>query len=88
MKQHHHFIAGEWKRGIAYSLNLNPSTLGDAIAEYAQGDATHIDQAAAAATAALPAWGTSSIQARSEVLDTIGSEMLARARKNSAHCCT
>ncbi|MDN8618339.1 aldehyde dehydrogenase family protein [Variovorax ginsengisoli] len=45
---------------------------------YAQGDAAQVDAAVAAATAAFPAWSTGGIQARSEALDKIGNEILAR----------
>ena len=78
MQQHDNLIAGQWKKGNAYSPNLNPSNLGDTIAEYAQGDAGHVNAAVAAATAAFPGWSTGSVQARSDALDKIGSEILAR----------
>lgn len=78
MQQHDNLIGGEWLKGYAYSPNLNPSNLDDTIAEYTQGDATHVEVAVAAATAAFPAWATGSIQARSDVLDRIGTEILAR----------
>ena len=78
MQQHDNLIGGEWLKGYAYSRNLNPSNLDDTIAEYTQGDATHVEVAVAAATAAFPAWATGSIQARSDVLDKIGTEILAR----------
>ena len=78
MQQHDNLINGEWTKGIGYSPNLNPSNLGDTIAEYTQGDATHVEAAVAAATAAFPAWATCSIQARSDALDKIGTEILAR----------
>ncbi|MGH8430516.1 MAG: aldehyde dehydrogenase family protein, partial [Solimonas sp.] len=45
---------------------------------YAQGDAIHVNEAVAAAAAAFPAWATSSIQLRSDALDKIGTEILAR----------
>ncbi|MGH8789381.1 MAG: aldehyde dehydrogenase family protein [Cupriavidus necator] len=77
-QQHDNLIAGEWKKGTSYSPNLNLSNLSDTIAEYAQGDASHVDAAVAAATAAFPAWSTGSIQARSDALDKIGTEILAR----------
>jgi len=78
MQQHDNLIGGEWVKGNFYSPNLNPSNLGDTIAEYAQGDASHVEAAVAAATAAFPAWATSGIQARSDALDKIGTEILAR----------
>ena len=77
MQQHDNLIAGEWKRGTSYSPNLNPSNLADTIADYAQGDAADVDAAVAAATAAFPAWATGSIQARSDALDRIATEILA-----------
>ena len=33
MPQHDNLIDGEWKKGDSYSPNLNPSNLGDTIAE-------------------------------------------------------
>ena len=45
MQQHDNLINGEWTKGIGYSPNLNPSNLGDTIAEYTQGDATHVKAA-------------------------------------------
>lgn len=78
MQKHDNFIAGEWTNGNSYSLNLNPSNLSDVIAEYAQGDERSVDNAVAAATAAFPAWANGSVQARSDALDKIGTEILAR----------
>ena len=48
------------------------------IGQYAQGDASDVDAAVAAATAAFPAWSVSGIQARHDALDKIGNEILAR----------
>ena len=78
MQRHDNLIGGEWTKAAAYSPNKNPSNLGDTIAEYAQGDAAQVEAAVAAATSAFPAWATGSIQARSEALDRIGTEILAR----------
>lgn len=78
MQKHDNFIAGEWIKGNSYSPNLNPSNLSDVIAEYAQGDERSVDNAMAAATAAFPAWANGSVQARSDALDKIGTEILAR----------
>lgn len=76
--RHDNLIDGQWRAGQAYNPNVNPSNLSDIIAEYAQGDGKHVDAAVAAARAAFPAWSTGNIQARSEALDKIGSEILAR----------
>jgi acyl-CoA reductase-like NAD-dependent aldehyde dehydrogenase len=78
MKRHDNLIGGRWMAGATYSLNVNPSNLTDTIGEFAQGDVSHVEQAAAAATAAFPAWSCGSIQARSDALDRIGTEILAR----------
>lgn len=48
------------------------------IGHYAQADAAQLDAAVAAAQSAFPAWGRSSVQVRSEVLDRIGTEILTR----------
>ncbi|MCZ2499232.1 aldehyde dehydrogenase family protein [Xylophilus sp. Kf1] len=76
--EHLNLIAGEWKAGVSLSPNRNPSNLADVVGEYAQGDASHVDEAVAAARAAFPAWSTSGIQARSDALDKIATEILAR----------
>lgn len=78
MKQHDNLIGGEWVQGARYAPNINPSNLADVIGEYAQGDAAQVEAAVSAATAAFPAWATGSIQARSDALDKIGTEILAR----------
>ena len=81
MKQHDNLINGAWTPGNSYAPNTNPSNLADVIGDYAQGDASDVDAAVAAAMAAFPAWSTSGIQARSDALDKIGSEILARKVK-------
>ncbi|ARU89929.1 aldehyde dehydrogenase family protein [Pseudomonas sp. M30-35] len=77
-KRFENFIGGEWVAGATYSVNRNPSDLSDVIGEFAQADAAQAEQAIAAARAAFPAWSTSGIQARSDSLDKVGSEILAR----------
>ncbi|WP_339515767.1 aldehyde dehydrogenase family protein [Pseudomonas sp. RL_15y_Pfl2_60] len=77
-KRFENFIGGEWVAGATYSVNRNPSDLADVIGEFAQADAAQTEQAIAAARAAFPAWSTSGIQARSDSLDKVGSEILAR----------
>ncbi|MFI8480611.1 aldehyde dehydrogenase family protein [Pseudomonas sp. NPDC078700] len=77
-KRFENFIGGEWVAGATYSVNRNPSDLADVIGEFAQADAAQVEQAIAAARAAFPAWSTSGIQARSDSLDKVGTEILAR----------
>jgi acyl-CoA reductase-like NAD-dependent aldehyde dehydrogenase len=78
MERHDNLIAGEWRAGAGYSANVNPSNLDDVLGQYTLGDASHVDAAVAAANAAFPAWAAGGIQARSEALDRIGAEILAR----------
>ncbi len=77
-KRHDNFINGKWVPGTRYAPNINPSNVSDVIGEYTQGDESQLDAAVAAARAAFPGWATGSIQARSDSLDRIGNEILAR----------
>ena len=78
MNRFDNLINGEWRAGASYSPNVNPSNLADVLGHYTQGDAAQVDEAVAGATAAFPAWATGSVQARSDALDKIGNEILAR----------
>jgi acyl-CoA reductase-like NAD-dependent aldehyde dehydrogenase len=78
MERNDNLIAGEWRAGAGYSANVNPGNLDDVLGQYTLGDASHVDAAVSAANAAFPAWASGSIQARSEALDRIGTEILAR----------
>ena len=78
MSLRNNLIDGQWVAGQLHTPNVNPSDLSDVVGEYTQGDARHVDAAVAAAKAAFPAWSTSGIQARHDVLDKIGNEILAR----------
>jgi aldehyde dehydrogenase (NAD+) len=77
-RKHDNFINGEWVAGPRYAPNINPSNLGDVIGEYTQADASQLNRAVEAARAAFPSWSTGGIQARSDALDKIGNEILAR----------
>ena len=72
------FIAGEWLDGVGAEDNVNPSDISDVIGQYAQADAAQTEQAIEAAYQAAPAWAHSPIQQRSDMLDNIGTEILAR----------
>ncbi len=71
-------IAGQWVNSERFTTNRNPSDISDVIGEYAQADLSQLGAAIAAARSAFPAWSTGSIQARSDALDRIGNEILAR----------
>lgn len=71
-------IAGEWLDGHGVSRNINPSDTRDLVGEYAQADAAQAELAITAASAAFPAWSLSTPQQRFDILDAIGTEILAR----------
>ncbi len=72
------FINGEWIEGSEERDNTNPSDISDVVGVYAHGDALEAKQAIAAAKAASPTWAASTPQQRFDVLDFVGSEILAR----------
>ena len=72
------YVAGEWVSGSSTAANRNPSDLTDVVGEYAMGDAAQTRDAIAAAKTAFAAWSVSPIQQRADVLDKVGSEILAR----------
>jgi acyl-CoA reductase-like NAD-dependent aldehyde dehydrogenase len=77
-QQHSNYVNGQWLPGTTWSKNINPSDLSDVVGEYAQADQAQTEQAIAAARAAAPGWGNFNVQARADMLDKIGSEILAR----------
>ena len=72
------YINGEWVPGSSWSPNRNPSDLQDVIGEYAVADKAQTNAAVDAAKRAFPAWSTGSIQDRANMLDKVGSDILAR----------
>jgi aldehyde dehydrogenase (NAD+) len=72
------YIAGRWVDGTTWSVNRNPSDTRDVIGEYAQADEAQVEEATDAARAAFPAWSTSGVQERADILDRVGSALLAR----------
>jgi len=78
MNRFQNYIAGQWVDGSNWTANRNPSDLNDVIGEYAQADANQTKAAIAAAANAFPAWATGSIQERANILDKVGSDILAR----------
>jgi acyl-CoA reductase-like NAD-dependent aldehyde dehydrogenase len=72
------FIGGAWTDGVRDFPNVNPSDVHDTVGVYAQGDRTHATRAVDAAAEASGAWGASTPQERFDVLDFIGTEVLAR----------
>ncbi|MDR3455143.1 MAG: aldehyde dehydrogenase family protein [Rhodoferax sp.] len=72
------YIGGAWVEGPGVSRNLNPSNLSDLVGEYACADAAQATQAIDAAHGAFIQWSLSTPQQRFDVLDQVGSELLAR----------
>ncbi len=71
-------IGGEWSQGHATNVNASPSDTGDVIGEYASADIDDVSRAIEEASMASPAWSRSSPELRSDILDRVGSEILAR----------
>ncbi|HSV57654.1 MAG TPA: aldehyde dehydrogenase family protein [Variovorax sp.] len=78
MNNFKNYINGEWVAGAAETPNVNPSDTSDVIGLYAQGDEAQTEAAIAAARSAFPRWALSTPQQRFDVLDAVGSEILAR----------
>lgn len=78
------FIAGGWRDGVSVAENRNPSDLTDIIGAFAQGTASDVDEAVAAAREAQPKWWAAGIQKRHDVLMAIGTELMARAAEIGA----
>src|SRR3954462_11221852 len=75
---HQNFINGEWAKAPQGAPNVNPSNTADVVGEYARADEAQVRSAIAAARAAFPGWSRGSIQARADLLDKVGNEILAR----------
>lgn len=75
---HHNFIDGSWLEGSSVTHNINPSNTDDLVGEYTQADTAQAQAAIAAAKAAFPGWRAATPQQRADVLDRIGTEILAR----------
>lgn len=78
MEKFQNLIAGEWVDSGEFQQNLNPSDLSDVIGEYARADAKAAAVAIDAASDAFCAWSVSPIQQRADILDKVGSAIIAR----------
>jgi acyl-CoA reductase-like NAD-dependent aldehyde dehydrogenase len=78
MAVHQNYINGEWAKAPGGAPNINPSNVADVVGEYARADEVQVRAAIAAARAAFPGWSRGSIQARADLLDKVGNEILAR----------
>ncbi|WP_127596076.1 aldehyde dehydrogenase family protein [Nitratireductor alexandrii] len=78
------FIAGSWAGSDRLIDNVNPSDTNDLIGRYAQATPDQVEAAVAAAHDALPAWNAKGLEARADVLDRVGRELMARAEELGA----
>jgi len=78
MNTRQNFIGGDWVDAPGAAENINPSDTRDVVGIYGRSDRAHAEAAIAAAQAAARSWGESGIQQRFDVLDAIGTEILAR----------
>ncbi|HKX07021.1 MAG TPA: aldehyde dehydrogenase family protein [Stellaceae bacterium] len=78
MAQYKNYVAGEWIESPQVNKNINPADLSDVIGEYARADRALVERSIEAATAAFPKWSMSGVQERADILDRIGTEILAR----------
>jgi len=74
-----HIIGGQAISADAPLTSLNPSDTDDIVARFPAGGAAEVDAAVAAARGALPDWSHASPEVRSDLLDRIGTTILARA---------
>src|SRR5215210_1686908 len=78
MEVHQNYINGAWAEAAERAPNINPSNVSDVVGEYARANETQVRAAIAAARAAFPAWARGSVQARADLLDKAGNEIMAR----------
>ncbi len=72
------YIAGEWVDGVSVNRDVNPSNTDEIVGEYARADRSLTLKAIAAAKEAALAWSSRNPQDRSDLLDRVGTEILAR----------
>jgi aldehyde dehydrogenase (NAD+) len=75
------YINAEWIDGKTGKDNINPSDITDIVGTYARGDAQQANHAIEAASVAQPMWSASTLQQRFDVLDFVGTEILARKQE-------
>jgi len=72
------FIDGSWVNSGSENENINPSDISDIVGVYNRANSEQTKQAIKAAREALKTWQHSTPQQRFDVLDFVGSEILAR----------
>jgi len=74
-------IGGEWVTGEHAVPDINPSDVSDIVGEFEHATEAQVRDAIAAARAAFPAWAALGIQQRADLLDKVGTEILARKQE-------
>jgi acyl-CoA reductase-like NAD-dependent aldehyde dehydrogenase len=74
-------INGEWVESKETRDNINPSDVSDVVGSYVRADVQQVNAAVEAAVAAQPGWAASTPQQRFDILDFVGSEILARRQE-------
>ncbi len=78
MTIHKNFIAGSWVNSGSEAENINPSDISDIVGVYNRANTEQTKQAIEAAREAFKTWQHSTPQQRFDVLDFVGTEILAR----------
>ena len=71
-------VAGQWLDGIGAVKDRNPADISDIVGLFARASEAQVNDAANAARAALPGWASASPQVRSDLLETVAQQLLAR----------
>ncbi|MCH9845234.1 MAG: aldehyde dehydrogenase family protein, partial [Alphaproteobacteria bacterium] len=74
------YIAGQWV-GNGGNQNINPSDTDDMIGDYAQADKAALDDALNAAQTAQKEWQAVGLEAKQNVLNNIGNELMSRSKE-------
>ena len=74
------YIAGGWV-GNGGNQNINPSDTDDMIGDYAQADKAALDDALNAAQTAQKEWQAVGLEAKQNVLNNIGNELMSRSKE-------
>lgn len=84
MNLHKNMIDGEWIDGVDIARNINPSDTNDLVGEYARADESQTRRAIESAFDAQKIWARFTAEQRSDSLDRIGIEILARREELGA----
>lgn len=74
-----HFINGEKVEADLVHESLNPSNTNEVVARFPAGGKAEVDAAVSAARGAFPGWAGASPEVRADLLDKVGTTIMARA---------